>query len=76
LLSFPRFAGAALVNGEAKSSLMERIALLMPQQPRVMMMIRQGKLNKRIAHELSVGDSTVKAHVTEIPRKLGVSSRT
>ena len=39
-------------------------------------MIRQGKLNKQIAHELSVGDSTVKAHVSEILRKLGVLSRT
>ncbi len=42
----------------------------------MLLMIRQGKLNKQIAHELGVGDSTVKAHVSEILRKLGVISRT
>ena len=43
---------------------------------RVLGMIRQGKLNKQIAYELQVGDSTVKAHVSEILRKLEVISRT
>ncbi|GJE17882.1 response regulator [Methylobacterium marchantiae] len=56
--------------------LAERIARLTPQQLRVLLMIRQGKLNKQIAHELQVGDSTVKAHVSEILRKLDVISRT
>ncbi|GJE60258.1 response regulator [Methylobacterium trifolii] len=59
-----------------KSPLAERVARLTPQQLRVLMMIRQGKLNKQIAHELQVGDSTVKAHVSEILRKLEVISRT
>lgn len=59
-----------------KSPLAERVARLTPQQVRVLMMIRQGKLNKQIAHELQVGDSTVKAHVSEILRKLEVISRT
>lgn len=60
----------------SKAPLAERIALLTPQQVRVLAMIRQGKLNKQIAHELQVGDSTVKAHVSEILRKLDVISRT
>jgi DNA-binding NarL/FixJ family response regulator len=59
-----------------KTPLAERVARLTPQQLRVLMMIRQGKLNKQIAHELQVGDSTVKAHVSEILRKLEVISRT
>ena len=59
-----------------KVSLAERVASLTPQQVRVLTMIRQGKLNKQIAHELQVGDSTVKAHVSEILRKLDVISRT
>ena len=59
-----------------KAPLAERVARLTPQQMRVLTMIRQGKLNKQIAHELQVGDSTVKAHVSEILRKLEVISRT
>jgi DNA-binding NarL/FixJ family response regulator len=59
-----------------KTPLPERLARLTPQQLRVLMMIRQGKLNKQIAYELQVGDSTVKAHVSEILRKLEVISRT
>ncbi|WP_375464710.1 response regulator [uncultured Methylobacterium sp.] len=68
--AFPR------ARPSGKLPLPERIARLTPQQLRVMMMIRQGKLNKQIAHELQVGDSTVKAHVSEILRKLEVISRT
>ncbi len=53
-----------------------RLKTLTPQQLRVLEMLRQGKLNKQIAHELSVGETTVKAHITEIFRKLNVHSRT
>ncbi len=53
-----------------------RVATLTPQQLRVLMMLRQGKLNKQIAYELDVGETTVKAHVSEILRKLNVASRT
>ncbi len=49
---------------------------LTPQQWRVLGLMREGKLNKQIAHELSIGEATVKAHVTTILRKLGVRSRT
>ena len=49
---------------------------LTPQQQRVLQMLRQGMLNKQIAHELDVGETTVKAHVSEILRKLHVASRT
>lgn len=67
---------AAPSEGSRKTPLPERLARLTPQQLRVLMMIRQGKLNKQIAHDLQVGDSTVKAHVSEILRKLEVISRT
>jgi DNA-binding NarL/FixJ family response regulator len=53
-----------------------RISSLTAQQLRVLQMIRQGMLNKQIAHELGVGETTVKAHVSEILRKLNVVSRT
>jgi DNA-binding NarL/FixJ family response regulator len=53
-----------------------RLATLTPQQVRVLHMLRQGLLNKQIAYDLGVGETTVKAHVSEILRKLKVSSRT
>lgn len=77
-LAFPSHVSQAPLEkaSGATSALVERIARLTPQQLRVLLMIRQGKLNKQIAHEMLVGDSTVKAHVSEILRKLGVASRT
>lgn len=53
-----------------------RIAELTQAQIRVLQLIRQGQLNKQIACELGVGETTVKAHVSEILRKLKVVSRT
>ncbi|KQP30852.1 two-component system response regulator [Methylobacterium sp. Leaf104] len=77
-LSVPaKLPNATLAPSSArKAPIAERVASLTPQQVRVLAMIRQGKLNKQIAHELQVGDSTVKAHVSEILRKLDVISRT
>jgi DNA-binding NarL/FixJ family response regulator len=69
-------SGTLAPSSARKAPIAERIASLTPQQVRVLAMIRQGKLNKQIAHELQVGDSTVKAHVSEILRKLEVISRT
>jgi DNA-binding NarL/FixJ family response regulator len=60
----------------ASSDLAARIATLTPQQVRVLHMLRQGLLNKQIAYDLGVGETTVKAHVSEILRKLKVNSRT
>ncbi|MDF3983882.1 response regulator transcription factor [Luteibacter sp. PPL201] len=53
-----------------------RVASLTPQQFRVLNMIAEGLLNKQIAYELGVSEATVKAHMTAIMRKLGVSNRT
>lgn len=46
------------------------------QQMRVLQSICLGLQNKQIARELDIAETTVKAHVSEILRKLGVSSRT
>jgi DNA-binding NarL/FixJ family response regulator len=51
------------------------IATLSGQQRRVLEMISAGKANKIIAYELSISESTVKAHVTAILRKLNLRSR-
>ncbi|MBN9068345.1 MAG: response regulator transcription factor [Rhizobiales bacterium] len=61
---------------EDRAELLRRLATLTPQQTRVLGMLRQGLLNKQIAYELQVGETTVKAHVSEILRKLHVYSRT
>jgi DNA-binding NarL/FixJ family response regulator len=53
-----------------------RIATLTAQQIRVLMMLREGLLNKQIAYELDVSEATIKAHVSAILQKLSVSSRT
>lgn len=63
-------------QADAPSDLSSRLATLTPQQVRVLHMLRQGMLNKQIAYDLGVGETTVKAHVSEILRKLKVSSRT
>ncbi|MGF7163091.1 DNA-binding NarL/FixJ family response regulator [Rhodoligotrophos appendicifer] len=53
-----------------------KIATLTPQQVRVLMMLREGLLNKQIAYGLGVSEATVKAHVSAVLQKLGVESRT
>ena len=58
------------------SEMLERLRSLTPAQMRVLALVKRGKLNKQIAYELSVGESTIKAHISEIMRKLGVASRT
>ncbi|WOJ93841.1 response regulator transcription factor [Congregibacter variabilis] len=54
----------------------DALASLTPQQFRVASMLVEGLLNKQIAYELGVKEATIKAHMTEVFRKLGVQSRT
>ena len=63
-------------NNVSELQLAERMAQLTPQQFKVLMMMSQGLLNKQIAYELTVSEATIKAHVTAIMSKLGVSNRT
>ena len=71
----PEAASAAYLD-ESESELEARIAELTPQQRRVLMLLTDGKPNKQIAFELAVTEATVKAHLSQIFRKLGVRSRT
>lgn len=64
------------VPTEQKNDASARLATLTNQQARILQQICEGKLNKQIAYELSIAETTVKAHVTAIMRKLGVQSRT
>lgn len=63
-------------KGGVRGELMQRLQTLTPKQLAVLKMLRQGLLNKQIAHELKIEETTVKAHVSEILRKLNVASRT
>ncbi|MGJ5043690.1 MULTISPECIES: response regulator transcription factor [unclassified Bradyrhizobium] len=56
-------------------ALQARLEELTPQQLRVLDLIRRGYQNREIAGELQLAESTVKAHITEILRKLRLFSR-
>jgi DNA-binding NarL/FixJ family response regulator len=60
----------------SESDILQRLKQLTPQQLLVLEMIREGKQNKNIAHELNLAETTIKAHVSEILRKLRVFTRT
>jgi len=48
---------------------------LSPRQREIFVFICEGKPNKEIAYLLSISESTVKQHISELFRKLKVSSR-
>ena len=61
---------------EETAEIARRLSTLTAQQLRVLEMLGTGKLNKEIAYELSITETTVKAHVSAILQKLKVYSRT
>jgi DNA-binding NarL/FixJ family response regulator len=75
-------AGQVQLVPEAAAKLMrgmrapEKPEALTERETEVLMLLARGKANKQIARELFVEEKTVKAHVSGILRKLGVSSRT
>lgn len=56
--------------------LSEKLDSLTPRQFRVLMMLVDGRKNKEIADEVCVTEATIKAHLTEIFKKLDVNNRT
>lgn len=60
----------------ARDDVAGRLAALTPAEARVLRAMRGGRLNKQIAHDLSLSEITVKQHVKAILRKLGVVNRT
>ncbi len=69
-------ATPAATGADTEQSVLGKLADLTPQQGRILALICEGYLNKQIAYELSISETTVKAHVTAILRKLGAQSRT
>lgn len=73
---------AVAISGEEEreeaeiADIARRIATLTGQQQRVLELLGTGKLNKEIAFDLGITETTVKAHVSAILQKLKVYSRT
>lgn len=72
----PEDAGARPGPDSEADQLARKLTTLTPQQIRVLMMLREGLLNKQIAYQLKVSEATVKAHVSAVLQKLDVDSRT
>jgi two-component system, NarL family, response regulator DevR len=65
---------ARLRPGESNSS-QDRIALLSPQERRVLALVAEGKTNKEIAMDMKLSDKTVKNYLSNAMDKLQVSRR-
>ena len=80
VLDGERWAPAAAASAPAmdrdEEAVARRLRELTPQQFLVLQMLGEGRLNKQIAWDLGVSEATIKAHVTEVLRKLGVNNRT
>ena len=72
----PAAAAAAPAMDRDEQAVAQRLRELTPQQFRVLQMLGVGRLTKQIAYDLGVSEATIKAHVTAILRKLGVTNRT
>ena len=55
--------------------MLSRLNKLTARQKKVLELLAEGLPNKVIAHELGISETTVKAHVGEILRKLKVYNR-
>lgn len=63
-------------SADDNKQLAKKLAQLTPQQYVVLSMIADGQLNKQIAYDLDIKETTVKKHVSAILEKLAVSNRT
>jgi len=62
--------------GAEVDTLRKRLDSLSGAQRRVLLALASGDLNKQIAADLGVSEATIKAHLSAIFRKLGVTNRT
>lgn len=75
-------AGQVQLSPEAASRLLREVRVpdspetLTERETEVLRLLAQGQSNKEIAHNLQIGEKTVKTHVSNVLAKLGVPSRT
>ena len=62
-------------HSDSSRAAMARIAELTRREREIAELIGNGESNKQIARQLTITESTVKAHLTEIFRKLGIADR-
>jgi len=67
---------AARLMGEVRAPARDAAEALTGREADVLRLVAQGLANKEIAHELGIGEKTVKTHVSSILAKLGLQSRT
>ena len=61
-------------SDEARDALRERFETLSPREREVMIQVTAGRLNKQIAHDIGIAESTVKVHRTHLMRKMKTRS--
>jgi DNA-binding NarL/FixJ family response regulator len=66
----------AVREPDVDQDVVQRLSALTIQQRKVLQLLGTGKLNKEIAFELDIAETTVKTHVSAILHKLNVYSRT
>ncbi len=78
--------GESMIQPRVASRLLDRFSqlshdsvpeeILSPREVQVLQLIAKSAVNKEIANELFIGESTVKTHIIHIFNKLGVKGRT
>jgi RNA polymerase sigma factor (sigma-70 family) len=61
-------------NDRASAALRERFETLTSREREIMVQVTAGRLNKQIAHEIGITESTVKVHRTNLMRKMQARS--
>ena len=61
-------------SDRALSALRERFEALSSREREVMVQVTAGRLNKQIAHDIGISESTVKVHRTHVMRKMKARS--
>lgn len=72
----PELAQAIEEKRTTEHEIQNKFSLLTPAELGILELLTMGKANKIIAYELDIKESTVKAHISSILRKLNVHSRT
>jgi DNA-binding NarL/FixJ family response regulator len=62
-------------DSESRRATIARLAELTRREREIAELIGNGESNKQIARQLTITESTVKSHLTEIFRKLGIADR-